>query len=165
MTAEGFGSAMNAFTGQNYGARLYERVKKSYWLALAVIGIWGVMTSCLLVFGAEPVFRLFIREPEVVPLGISYLVIIGYGQMPMCVELMTVGALQGMGKTMSCSVLTIIFTAARIPLAVLLAGTALGLDGIWWALTITSITKGIVFLAYYARTLGRLPGAAAVKGL
>lgn len=158
MTAEGFGSAMNAFTGQNFGAKLYERVKKSYWLALAVIGVWGTMTSCLLVFGAEPVFRLFIREPEVVPLGISYLVIIGYGQMPMCVELMTVGALQGMGKTMSCSVLTIILTAARIPLAVLLAGTTLGLDGIWWALTITSITKGIVFMVYYSRTLRRLPG-------
>lgn len=160
MTAEGFGSAMNAFTGQNYGARLYDRVKKSYWLALAVIGLWGAMTSCLLVFGAEPVFRLFIREPEVVPLGIGYLVIIGYGQMPMCVELMTVGALQGMGKTMSCSVMTIILTSARIPLAILLSGTALGLDGIWWALTITSITKGIVFLAYYSRTLRRLPGSA-----
>ncbi len=161
MTAEGFGSAMNAFTGQNYGARLYERVKKSYWLALAVIGIWGTFTSCLLVFGAEPIFKLFIREPEVVPLGISYLIIIGYGQMPMCVELMTVGALQGMGKTMSCSVMTIIMTAARIPLAILFSGTALGLDGIWWALTVTSITKGIVFTIYYSRTLVRLPGSAA----
>lgn len=165
MTAEGFGSAMNAFTGQNFGARLYERVKKSYWLALGVIGAWGVMTSCLLVFGAGPVFELFIREAEVVPVGISYLVIIGYGQMPMCVELMTVGALQGMGKTMSCSVLTIIMTAARIPLAIALSSTALGLDGIWWALTITSITKGIVFLLYYTRTLRRLPCTeAAVKG-
>ena len=159
MTAEGFGSAMNAFTGQNFGARLFERVKKSYWLALAVISAWGVLTSCLLVFGAGPVFELFIREPEVVPLGIGYLVIIGYGQMPMCVELMTVGALQGMGKTMSCSIITIVLTAARIPLAVFLAGTSLGLDGIWWALTITSITKGILFVAYYSRTLGRLPGA------
>lgn len=157
MTAEGFGSAMSAFTGQNFGAKYYDRVKKSYWLALITIGVWGIMTSCILVLGAEPIFRLFIREPEVVPIGISYLVIIGYGQMPMCVELMTVGALQGMGKTLPCSVLTIIMTAARIPLAILLAGTSLGLDGIWWALTITSITKGIVFLTYYGMTLRRLP--------
>ncbi len=157
MTAEGFGSAMNAFTGQNYGAKQYDRVRKSYTVAAVVIGLWGIMTSCILVFGASPLFRIFIREPEILPLGISYLVIIGYGQMPMCLELMTGGALQGMGKTMSCSVLTIILTAARIPLAIFLSGTSLGLDGIWWALTVTSVAKGIVFVVYYLWTLKKLP--------
>ncbi len=157
MTAEGFGSAMNAFTGQNFGAKAYERVRKSYLTAAILIGIWGMFTTSLLVFGAEPIFCLFIREPEVVPLGIGYLTIIGYGQMFMCEELMTVGALQGMGKTMSCSLLTVVFTAARIPLAVILGNTALGLDGIWWALTISSIVKGIVFVGYYLLTLRRLP--------
>lgn len=160
MTAEGFGSAMNAFTGQNYGARAYERVKKSYLTAAVLIGIWGCFTTCLMVLGAEPVFRLFIREPEVVPLGISYLTVIGFGQMFMCEELMTVGALQGMGKTMPCSILTVVFTASRIPLAVILGNTALGLDGIWWALTISSIAKGIVFVCYYLSTLKRLPAVA-----
>lgn len=157
MTAEGFGSAMNAFTGQNFGARAYHRVKKSYLTAAVLIGIWGMFTTSLLVFGAEPIFRLFIREPEVVPLGIGYLTVIGYGQMFMCEELMTVGALQGMGKTMSCSVLTVVFTAARIPLAMILGNTALGLDGIWWALTVSSIAKGIIFVGYYLLTLQRLP--------
>lgn len=157
MTAEGFGSAMNAFTGQNFGARAYERVKKSYLTAAVLIGIWGTMTTGLLVFGAEPIFRLFIQEPEVVPLGVGYLTIIGYGQMFMCEELMTVGALQGMGKTMSTSVLSILFTASRIPLAVLLGATSLGLDGIWWALTTSSIVKGFVFVGYYLYTLKRLP--------
>lgn len=156
MTAEGFGSAMNAFTGQNFGAKAYERVRKSYLTAAILIGIWGMFTTSLLVFGAEPIFRLFIREAEVVPLGIGYLTIIGYGQMFMCEELMTVGALQGMGKTMSCSLLTVVFTAARIPLAIILGNTALGLDGIWWALTISSIVKGIVFVGYYLLTLRRL---------
>lgn len=157
MTAEGFGSAMNAFTGQNYGAKSYGRVRESYRVAFVVIGIWGILTSCLLVLGAEPVFRLFIREEDVVPLGISYLVILGYGQMPMCEELVTGGALQGMGKTLACSVITILLTSCRIPLAMLLTSTALGLDGIWWALTLTSVAKGIVFVLYYIRVLGKLP--------
>lgn len=159
MTAEGFGSAMNAFTGQNYGAKAYQRVKKSYRTAAVLIGIWGIFTTSLLVFGAEPIFRLFIREPEVVPIGIQYLIVIGFGQMFMCEELMTVGALQGMGKTMSCSLLTIVFTAARIPLAILLSSTTLGLNGIWCALTITSIVKGFVFVGYYLNTLRRLPAS------
>lgn len=157
MTAEGFGSAMNAFTGQNFGAKAYGRVRKSYLTAAVLIGIWGTFTTSLLVFGAEPIFRLFLREPEVVPLGVGYLTIIGFGQMFMCEELMTAGALQGMGKTMSCSLLTVVFTAARIPLAIILGNTALGLNGIWWALTLSSIAKGIVFVGYYLLTLRRLP--------
>lgn len=160
MTADGFGLAMNAFTGQNFGARAYERVKKSYVTAALLICGWGLFTTALLVLGAEPIFRLFIKEPEVVPLGIAYLTILGYGEMFMCEELMTVGALQGMGKTMSCSMISIILTAVRIPLAFVLGRTGLGLDGIWWALTISSIVKGIVFVIYYSRILKQLPESA-----
>ncbi len=155
--AEGFGAAMNAFTGQNFGARQYRRVQRSYWAALAVTGVWGTMTSLLLVFFGAPIFRIFIREPEVLPAGVSYLFVLGCGQMPMCLELMTVGALQGLGKTLSSSVITIVLTASRIPAAMVLSATALGLDGIWWALTVTSIAKGIVFVVYYTWTLHRLP--------
>ena len=56
----------------------------------------------------------------------------------------------GLGKTHLCSVISITLTSARIPLAILLSGTALGLLGIWWALTATSVVKGIVFvMAFY----------------
>ncbi|MCI6730896.1 MAG: MATE family efflux transporter [Lachnospiraceae bacterium] len=156
MAAEGLGSAMNAFTGQNFGAKFYERMKKGYRAALTMIVAWGTVTSMILVFGGRPIFQIFIQEPEVLPAGIRYLTILGYGQMPMCVELMTAGALQGMGKTMACSAITIVFTAVRIPLAILLSGTSLGLDGIWWALTLTSMAKGVVFTIYYSWTLHNL---------
>lgn len=156
MTAEGFGAAMNAFTGQNYGARLYERIRKSFYMATVIIGVWGLFTSGLMVFGAEWLFRLFIREPDVIPVGISYLIVLGFGQMFMCEELLTVGALQGLGKTMSCSLMMIILTAARIPLAMVLSRTALGLDGIWWSLTISSMAKGVAFVSYYLWVLRRL---------
>ena len=63
----------------------------------------------------------------------------------MCEELMTVGALSGLGRTRLCSIISIIFTSARIPLAVLLGGH-MGLTGIWWAFSSTSIVKGIIFV-------------------
>ena len=90
-----------------------------------------------------------------IPLGADYLRILGYGQMFMCVELMTVGALSGLGKTFSSSVISILFTSARIPLAIVL-GKVLGLNGIWWAFTISSVAKGIVFFGFYQVVLGRL---------
>ena len=76
--------------------------------------------------------------------AIGYLVIVGLGEAFMCVELTTGGALSGLGKTHLCSLITIIFTGMRIPLALVLSGI-MGLNGIWWALTITSAVKGILF--------------------
>lgn len=156
MTADGFGTAINAFVGQNYGAGNLKRVKKGYMTASAIMFIWGIFTTCLLIFGAAPIFSLFIHEAEVIPAGADYLRIIGFSEMFMCVELMTVGALSGMGKTMEASVITIILTASRIPLAVILGGTAMGLNGIWWALTISSIVKGIIFFVYYLHIMKRM---------
>lgn len=155
MTAEGFGTAINAFTAQNYGARNYKRVKKGYTTAAGLMFVWGILTTCLLIFGATPIFSIFIHEAEVIPAGASYLRIIGICEMFMCVELMTVGAMSGLGKTMEASVITIILTAMRVPLAFLMGSSSLGLDGVWWALTVSSVSKGIVFFIYYQRIMRR----------
>ena len=68
------------------------------------------------------------------------------------------GALSGLGKTFLCSVISISLTSARIPLAMFLGSTSLGLNGIWWALTISSVAKGLVFFINYMMILKRLPG-------
>ena len=145
MTAEGFGAAINSFVGQNYGAGKYHRVRKGYLTAVGVTVVWGLFCSWLLVFLPGPIFRIFIKEPEIIPAGIDYLRIIGFSEMLMCVELTTVGALSGLGKTFLSSIISITLTSARIPLAMILSATALGLNGIWWALTLSSWTKGVVF--------------------
>ena len=50
------------------------------------------------------------------PIGVSYLRIMGYSQILMCLEITTGGAFQGLGRTMPSTVEGIVFTAARIPL-------------------------------------------------
>ena len=112
MTAEGFGAAVNSFIGQNYGAQRYDRVKTGYLTAIKTMTAWGAFCTALLVLLPGPIFRLFITEPDVVPLGIDYLRIIGCSQLFMCIELCTVGAFCGLGKTLPSSVLSIIFTSA-----------------------------------------------------
>lgn len=145
MTAEGFGAAINSFSGQNFGAGQVGRVKKGYFTAAGVILVWGLLCTALLMGLPGPIFGLFIHEADVIALGVDYLVIIGISQMFMCVELTTVGALSGLGRTLLCSVISVIFTSARIPLAMVLGRTSLGLNGIWWAFTISSVVKGILF--------------------
>ena len=90
-----------------------------------------------------------------VPVGMDYLRIIGFSQMFMSMEMMTGGALSGLGRTFQCSVINVLLTGARIPLALLL-GRVWGLDGIWWAFSLSSIVKGIVFFLYQVRVLRKL---------
>lgn len=143
--ADGFAAALNAFTAQNYGAGRRDRVVKGYHLAFRLIAGWGLAITALFLLFPGPISSLFFYEKEVLRFSVSYLMIIGIGESFMCVELMTIGALSGLGKTRLCSMISILLTGARIPLAVLLSGTALGLNGIWWALTLSSVVKGIVF--------------------
>ena len=145
-TADGFGAALNAFIGQNYGAGKMDRVKKGYQASLWTVGIWGLFITFLFVCFPEPISRVFFHEPLAIATSVGYMIIIGFSEAFMSVELMTVGALSGLGKTHLCSVISITLTSARIPLAILLSGTTLGLLGIWWALTATSVVKGIVFV-------------------
>ena len=81
---------------------------------------------------------------------------VGLGEAFMCVELMTVGALSGLGRTKLCSIISILLTGSRIPLALLLTHTGLGLNGVWWALTISSVVKGIVFYFAFKKVSSRL---------
>ena len=149
-TADGFGAALNAFIGQNYGAGKMDRVKKGYRASLITVGVWGLFITLLFVCFPEQISGVFFHEPTAIATAVGYMIIIGYSEAFMSVELMTVGALSGLGKTHLCSVISITLTSARIPLAILLSSTALGLLGIWWALTATSVVKGIVFvMAFY----------------
>lgn len=142
-TADGFAAALNAFIAQNYGAGKMDRVRKGYRASLWTVGIWGLLISFVFICFPQAIADIFFHEPKAVATAVGYLVIIGFSEAFMCVELTTVGALSGLGRTRLCSIISITFTSARIPLAIILGGL-IGLSGIWWALSVTSIIKGII---------------------
>lgn len=148
MAADGFSASINAFTSQNYGAKNYERVHKGYNTGMLVVGLWGLFTTCILVFLPGPIFSCFIHEPNILPYGIDYLKILGYSQLFMCIEIATQGAFNGLGKTLPPSIVSIVFTSARIPMAILFSHY-LGVNGVWWAISISSIIKGTVLVSWF----------------
>lgn len=152
-TADGFAAAINAFTAQNYGAGQMERVGKGYRISFWTTAIWGGMITLVFLCFPKPISQIFFFEADVIRESVGYLSIIGIGEAFMCVELMTVGALSGLGRTKLCSAISIIFTGTRIPLALVLSGTSLGLKGIWWALTFSSIMKGVLFTVAFRSVL------------
>ena len=148
-TADGFAAALNAFTAQNYGAGKMDRVKKGYRASLLTVGVWGLLVTAIFVFAPNTIARIFFHEPKSIAIAVSYLIIIGLSEAFLCVEITTIGAISGLGKTHLCSIISILFTSMRIPLAIVLGNTSLGLDGIWCALSSTTMIKGIIFTATF----------------
>lgn len=149
MISGGFSMAVNAFIGQNYGAKKLKRVKGAYKTATVLMIIWGALCTLALTLLAAPIFQVFIREEEVLPMGVSYLQILGFSQLFLCIEASSTGAFNGLGETKLPSVVSITFNLARIPMALLLSSTSLGLNGIWWAISISSICKGVILTTAY----------------
>ncbi len=157
LTAGGFQTAMSAFIGQNYGAKKWDRVYKGYFVGIGIVSVLGVFATLLLIFGAGPIFAIFIPEPEAISQGVVYLKILGLSQLWMCIEIVTAGAFIGHGKSFPPSIVSIVFNLLRIPGALLLSSTALGLEGIWWAISISSIFKGLVLSLWHLRYLKTHP--------
>lgn len=150
MTAGGFASALTAFTGQNYGAKKYKRVEDGYMYTLILSLALGFITSILLIVFGKQIFSIFIQEQEAIIQGADYLRILGYSQLFMCIEITTAGAFFGVGKTIPPSVVGIVFTGLRIPLALYLSqANILGIDGVWWSISLSSIFKGIILVALF----------------
>lgn len=153
MTADGFGSAVNAFMAQNYGARQLSRVRGTYKAAFLLMAGWGLFSMLLLYFGAGALTGLFLHEEEALREGVYYLQVISFGEIFMCVELMTVGALSGLGRTGICSAVSMTLTGSRIPIAYALSATTLGIGGVWWAFSLSSMAKGVIFTIVFLLVL------------
>ncbi len=149
MTVGGVQGALVAFIGQNFGAKKYLRIVKGYFNAIGIVTIFGLIMSAVLILTPEPIFRIFLQEDSVVALGVNYLRILGVSQLFMVLEIISTGAFQGLGKTLPPAIVSIILTGARIPMALALSATALGLNGVWWSISISSIFKGTIISAMF----------------
>lgn len=95
--------------------RRLDRICRGYWTAVGMIVAWSCFTTVMLVVFPAPLVRVFIQEEEVVRTGVSYLRIMGYSQILMCLEITSSGAFQGLGRPMPPTLAGVIGNAARIP--------------------------------------------------
>ena len=139
------------------GIHLIGRMSGKYLSGICKIGIWGLLITLIFIFTPTPITTIFFHEPSAIATAVSYLVIIGFSEAFLCIELTTIGAISGLGKTNLCSIISILFTSARIPLAMILGNTSMGLNGIWWAFSSTTIIKGIIFTGTFFWIIKKCP--------
>ncbi|MFD3261459.1 MATE family efflux transporter [Paenibacillus lentus] len=155
MTIGGLQGAIAAFFGQNYGARNLGRIKQGYYQALLITMIFGILISIIFVLFPKQLFSVFLSDEASLELGASYMRIIGFSQLFMCIELMTVGAFNGLGKTHIPPIFSIVLTALRIPMAIVLS-VPFGLNGVWLSIAISSVLKGIVLVCWFIGYLRKM---------
>ncbi|MDR0982699.1 MAG: MATE family efflux transporter [Culturomica sp.] len=150
LTATGFSTALATFVGQNYGAGMFERIRKCYRMTMLTAGSIGLVATFIFYFYSTDIFALFVIEPEAIAEGGRYLKILALSQIFMITEYVATGAFSGFGRTIPPSIVGILFTGGRIPLAHFLTSfSSLGLSGVWWSITISSIFKGTVLPIWY----------------
>ncbi len=148
VTIGGLQGAISAFVGQNMGGKKPERIVQGYRKALKLVTIFGLVVTAIFALFPKPIFSIFISDPEVINMGVGYMFAIAFSQVFMCFEMLTVGAFNGMGKTFAPPIVSIFFNALRIPLAMALIPT-MGLSGIWWSISISSMFKGTIMVLWY----------------
>jgi putative MATE family efflux protein len=152
LTCAGFSAASAALVGQNLGAGKPERSARAAWeTAVISVLITGFVATMFLALPKQ-IASFFISDPKVIEIAVGYLRILALSQMFMALEIAFEGAFGGAGNTVPPMVVSIAGSAARIPLAYLLAvHWGMGIAGVWWAITSTSIVKGIIATIWFSR--------------
>lgn len=148
MVIGGLNGAISSFTGQNFGAKKYKRVNEGYITALKIGAIYSLMTTMLFILFSSFLAEIFVKNIETVNMASNYLKILGVSQVFSMIEMVSNGVFTGIGRPSIPSIISIVFTILRIPIAMILI-KPFGLNGIWMSFTISSILKGITALLIY----------------
>nr|WP_026327323.1 MATE family efflux transporter [Proteiniphilum acetatigenes] len=147
-TSTGFSTALGSFVAQNFAAHKINRANRAFRYTLMMMGALGIAVTLAFVLYGEGIFSVFVPEKAAYEAGGEYLLIIGISQVFMMLEITTQGMFNGLGRTTPPAIISIVFNTLRIPIAMIL-GTRMGVTGVWWALSITSIFKGIILFTWY----------------
>lgn len=150
MTAGGFMSALSSISGKAFGAKDYSKQWNVFRSGMLLAFTVGIITSSVLIAFPKSLFSIFLSDKESLAMGSEYLLILGFSQLFMCLELMATGAFFGWGRTNIPAITGISLTLLRIPMALVFIHLwRHSLSSVWWSISISSIAKGTLLVSLY----------------
>jgi MATE family, multidrug efflux pump len=144
----GFALSASALVGQNLGARQEARAQEAVRLTVGYCLLVTVTTAIAFLLIPSRLVALFTSDARVIADGVLYLRVISFAQIGQSFELILEGALAGAGYTFWPQIVSTSLTAMRIPLAAWWS-RAIGLLGIWLALSVTAISRGVAMVLFW----------------
>lgn len=164
-TSQGFSTALTAFVAQNYTAKKIERGIQAFIYTIRILGVAGVLISLAFIFYGKEIFGLIVPHEDAMIAGGQYLFVMGTVQIFMMLEITSQGMFNGVGRTLEPAIISVTFNALRIPLAIYLATVMGSIMGVWWAIAISTICKGIILPLWFSFIYKRIKRKQALSQL
>ena len=141
MITGGLSGAVASFVGQNYGAKKNKRINKGYDAALTIGVLYASIMAVVFLSIPETLVSIFVKEQNTIIIASEYLKIVGVAQIFGTIEMVANGTFTGLGLPKIPASISIVFTALRIPLALVFI-QFWGLMGVWISIAVSSLLKG-----------------------
>ena len=150
MVINAFGVAITTFVGQNFGARLYDRMKKSINVCLGIAA--AVTLSGVLMVVAEPLLGLFSDDAQVLEIGLSIVRLIVPTYITyIFIEILS-GAMRGAGDSLIPTIMTLTGVCLlRVFWVTVVVSAHHELNVLLLSYPITWIVTSGMFVVYYLR--------------
>ena len=117
-----FGQAMSVYTGQNVGARKFDRVHAGVKQGGILAALFSTVITAVLLFCGKFLFNLFTDTPELIDLANRMIRVMAVGYICISVTQVLGGVMRGAGDTVTPMWISLISTIAiRIPVGYVLA--------------------------------------------
>lgn len=146
----GFSLAATILVGQNIGASKPDRAQILAWKILGVGLIVMCVYSVLLFIFSSQVASIFTNDAGVISAASSYNKFAAAVLIFSAAEVILSGAFSGAGDTLPPVITSLPVNFLRIPLCALLS-PLLGLNGIWIAICLSVIIKGIIITIWFGK--------------
>ena len=146
----GFALSASALVGQNLGAGQEDRARQAARLTVGYCLMTTAVTAVAFLSIPRVLVGLFTSDAAVIADGALYLRVIAFAQIGQTFELILEGALAGAGYTFWPQVTSTTLTALRVPLSAWWS-QSMGLLGIWLALSLTAIARGVAMTIFWVR--------------
>ncbi len=150
-TAQGFSTALSAFTGQNYGAQKSDRIHMGVRYTLVLSLIVGLLGFLIYFFWGKELFALIVPNAAAYTAGAVYLKIQALPQIFSMLEITSQGYFYGTRRTVPPAIISIVGNLLRIPAAMILLPITRDVTTLWWIIAISSILKGIAAGLWYLK--------------
>lgn len=150
MVSTSFGIAITSFVGQNYGAGLKDRIKKSTKICLAMDFVISIILVLFLIVSRNFLFQLFTSDENVIRIGCNMLLLITPWYIVYVFIEVLAGALRGVGDVLIPVIITLVgICAVRIIWLVGALKICPTINGIIFSYPVTWILTALAFILYY----------------
>ena len=148
----GLSNAASTLVGQNLGAGKPDRAERAVWITGGwTMAFMGLVTGAFVAFAPE-IAQIFTDDPEVLQIAATALRVVSYGYVFYALGMVTRQAFNGAGDTRTPTWIDLVcFWLFEIPLAWTLSRTALGVDGVFWAVALAYSLSAVVSTLIFRR--------------